>query len=495
VPITNFINCGKGIAEFGMDAYKVATEKENCLLGENQKKLKNLLSFTDLALGGAKTAWECTLGFAKINPALIAARTALYATKTAYKFLKFYDDTKKLENVLQNVKDNKACQYLDPPCDQPPCPDCGGGGGSRFLTSFDPNEKKGPGYADSSYIRTTSDLTYTVFYENAAKATLPAQTVIVYDTLDKTKFDPATLVFTLASVGTQSISLASNGFSAIGSIDLRPAVPHIARINAIVDTGTGIIQWQVQTIDTLTGQETADPLAGYLPPNNNTHWGEGSFTYTIKLRPSVQQGDTIRNKASIIFDANEAIITNNWVNLFDTELPSSHMNALAPITNKDSVVISWGGADAVSGIDFYNIWVSVNDGPFVNWISGTTSLTDTFVGVYGDTYRFYSHAQDRAGNREVLKSTAEATTMLYLAPTIFTFNGNGSYKNPANWLGGIVPPTVLPAGSEIIINPLTVNGDEECIMDKVQEIRPGGKFSVAPGKKIRLLANMEIRNL
>lgn len=103
---------------------------------------------------------------------------------------------------------------------------------------------------------------------------------------------------------------------------------------------------------------------------------------------------------------------------------------------------------------------------------------------------FYSQAVDKAGNVEKGKTVPEATIKLKLAPTVFTFNGSGDYRNPANWVGNLLPPDVLPAGSEIIINPA---GNSECRMNKPQEVKPGGKFTVLAGKKIRLPGAIEVR--
>jgi hypothetical protein len=483
LPLGSIFDCFSGTVDIISGVYKLQTEEQGCPKNNNPlESLNTVMSYNDLIVGIAKTGADCAAAVLKANPAVLAANTA-------YKAIKLISEASEVYDAFKTGYELGDCLAANPPCRQPACPDCGVGGRTGILASWDPNEKKGPGYADSSFIRTTSDLTYTVYYENADTATLPAQTVIVTDTLDISKFDPATLQFTFASVGTRTTPLTTKGYNAIGEIDLRPQVPFIARINAILDTATGIIQWQVQTIDPQTGQETTDPLAGFLPPNNETHWGEGSFTFTVQLRPSVQQGDTIRNKASIVFDVNEPIITNYWVNMFDTGRPTSKVNALPAIVNKDSIEVSWSGTDAVSGIDFYNVWVSVNDGPFVIWLAGTTALKDTFVGFYGNSYRFYSLAQDRAGNTEWSKSMEETKTTMVLIPTVFRFVGNGSYKDAANWKDGIRPPAVLPSGSEIIIDPA---GDGECIMDKLQDVKPGGKFTIAPGKKIKLLTDLEL---
>ena len=53
-----------------------------------------------------------------------------------------------------------------------------------------------------------------------------------------------------------------------------------------------------------------DPLAGFLPPNDETGRGEGHVSFTIRPRADVQAGTVVTNIASIVFDTNEPILTN-----------------------------------------------------------------------------------------------------------------------------------------------------------------------------------------
>lgn len=73
----------------------------------------------------------------------------------------------------------------------------------------------------------------------------------------------------------------------------------------------------------------------------------------------------------------------------------------------------------------------------------------------------------------------------------YVFRGNGNWTNPANWLNGIMPPAVLPANSEIFIDP---NPNGECVLNISQTIQPGGYFIVATGKRLRVVGNLNIQN-
>ena len=60
----------------------------------------------------------------------------------------------------------------------------------HFARSTDPNDKYGPiGIGDDKYLRIENPLSYRVMFENLPGATANAQTVVVTDQLDRTKFD------------------------------------------------------------------------------------------------------------------------------------------------------------------------------------------------------------------------------------------------------------------------------------------------------------------
>lgn len=65
----------------------------------------------------------------------------------------------------------------------------------------------------------------------------------------------------------------------------------------------------------------------------------------------------------------------------------------------------------------------------------------------------------------------------------YRFIGSGLYTDAANWQNGQAPPANMAAGDEIIIDPAS----GECILTGPVQIPPGVKFSIASGKRLRIL--------
>jgi hypothetical protein len=101
---------------------------------------------------------------------------------------------------------------------------------------------------------------------------------------------------------------------------------------------------------------------------------------------------------------------------------------------------------------------------------------------------------------EYNKNTTSGNNALYLlgsnpqeytiTANSFTFTGNGNWSNAANWSNGLIPPSTLPHGAQIIINPA---GTGECVLDVQQRISSSAAVTVQTGKKFKLLGNLVIQ--
>lgn len=78
-----------------------------------------------------------------------------------------------------------------------------------------------------------------------------------------------------------------------------------------------------------------------------------------------------------------------------------------------------------------------------------------------------------------------ASSVMEFPVTTYTFIGNGSWLNAANWEGGNIPPTPLPAANCIIINP-----SGNCILDTEQRIAVGASLKVLKNKSFNIQHNL-----
>ena len=88
------------------------------------------------------------------------------------------------------------------------------------------------------------------------------------------------------------------------------------RVSFSLDQSTGAANWYLRSYDPTTADGwPADSFAGFLPPNDATHRGEGHLAYRVKVRGDAPNGVRIGASATIVFDQNAAIATDpSWWN-------------------------------------------------------------------------------------------------------------------------------------------------------------------------------------
>ena len=272
-----------------------------------------------------------------------------------------------------------------------------------FGSGIDPNTKYGPGNnEDDIYINPGDIVTYDITFENDSNATASVEILNVLDTLDAGKFVLNSFRWGPIALGDSIyIQPDSEELQQVILHDLRPALPYFLLCELNFDTASAVISWNFATLDTLNLQPLDLVLDGFLPPNGNGNEGSGDLIFFIQLNPELTTGDSIQNKAHIIFDFNAEIVTPYWTNVIDNEPPQSEVLDLPVNIGEETFLISWSGVDNPAGIDSYTIYVSKDDGPFLPWIVMTDTLSSYFIGQYGSTYKFYSNAIDNAGNWEL----------------------------------------------------------------------------------------------
>jgi hypothetical protein len=117
--------------------------------------------------------------------------------------------------------------------------------------------------------------------------------------------------------------------------------------------------------------------------------------------------------------------------LVDTTTPTSSIAPLAAQQQSSSIQLSWSGSDGAngSGIAGFDIYVADNNGNYSLWKHESASkLSDTYVGVNGHTYGFYSVATDLAGNLEQAPGSADATTQINSTAPTSSVNPLAAYQ-------------------------------------------------------------------
>lgn len=120
---------------------------------------------------------------------------------------------------------------------------------------------------------------------------------------------------------------------------------------------SGQVQWAFDTLDPDTGELPLDPLAGFLPPNDDSGRGEGYVSFSIYPRADATHGTIITNSATIVFDTNEPIVTNEVMNTIRTAsslyLPLILKGSLLPTilfdeTHNEGSTLSWERAQQLN---------------------------------------------------------------------------------------------------------------------------------------------------
>ncbi len=318
------------------------------------------------------------------------------------------------KNLVGNeVMLKKVKKYLN----EHPCPEGGtrknppkGPGITTKMTvvaAVDPNEIRGTeGVAANQWVSVKDRLSYQVLFENDTTASAPAKNVRITTPIEP-KQDAST--FRLGSFGfnNQTFEIPANTASYYQRLDCRDSLGLYVDITAGYDPINNLAFWEFQSIDPVTLLPSEDALAGFLLLQDTAqiNYGKGFVNYTIKPLSSSQTLDTIGAKASIVFDSNDPIPTNVWVNTIDAVAPTSSITNLPAAGPDTEINLHFTGADDAngSGLKWYSIYVSDNNGPPELYVSNFTKTDTTFKGTAEHLYKFYVSATDSVGNVEALK--------------------------------------------------------------------------------------------
>lgn len=365
-------------------------------------------------------------------------------------------------DILQEVKDRCLKIYTEPyrrangtmgtnSFTQNNCPrgqennnSGGGGGGGRGILEIlfpkDPNDIIGPeGSGSQRFIDRNELLPYKIRFENVSTATAPALRVDINNELEE-NFDIRRFRLNQIGWGDTVIQLPEKSYFS-GEFDLGPEYKnHRLKLVAGIDPLNSRAFWNFSTIDPETGASPDDVDAGFLPPNDSTGIGEGFVSYFIKASTNALPGDVLNNDAVIVFDEEESLATNIWMNTISGDGTESFVLELPEITDTTRFIVKW---DYVSLTDFspvpasYSIFVSVNGTPYTKWFDKTTETSAIFTGTRGDTYYFFSIAEFSDGSFESAPPVEDARTTIseastFVSPSVIIKPGLSVYPNPSS---------------------------------------------------------------
>jgi hypothetical protein len=310
---------------------------------------------------------------------------------------------------------------------------------------IDPNEIVGldgynaPESTDTlRWVSATQSLAYTIYFENDAELAMAAASKVAITVPLHEKLNYATFGVGSFGFGSHIIAVEGSPSSYQTRIDLRDSMGIYLDVVAGLDIVHNEAFWIFQSIDPATGLPPININSGFLPINDSLHSGEGFVSFTIK--PKTDQcvtGDTVSATASIVFDVNEAIPTNTWVNTIDAVAPTSTLT-ITPNATGDMLTATFAGEDDAGGcgVKQYKLYYSVNGSAYQLYDVYPVGDTAEIPVETGMEYEFFTLAEDNVGNCEPMKTQPEytiGTNFVTLAVNAFpqeagTVTGAGTYS-------------------------------------------------------------------
>lgn len=297
--------------------------------------------------------------------------------------------------------------------------------GFPIVRSWDPNMKMGILGREGFIQPTEESLPYRILFENKAEATAAAYQVIITDPLDE-DLDLSSLTFTEVGLGERTFPLPSNPHTL--SLDIPIHNNLVVQVRGSVDETTRTLTVTFTGIDPITGDINPD---GFLPPNRTPPEGEGFVAFAIKMNPDLPSGTQIKNKATIVFDVEKPLDTNEITVTIDRDAPESKVLPLPERQPRTAFDVRWEARDEVSGVDTVQLWVNeeratgsrqviIGERLFhlARRVAGSAQPQTRFQGKFGYRYRFYTRAIDVAGSAEAEPEQPDGETVVGQSPTL-----------------------------------------------------------------------------
>lgn len=282
---------------------------------------------------------------------------------------------------------------------------CEKGGTSKAVVPVDPNDITGHIAESGSHAIAAEQMQvpYMIEFENDTTfATASANTVIVRDTLDGNVFDLESFSSTSFTIG-ENVTTVDGGQTFVQTVDMRPNIDVLAQValDYAIDSTFSVATWTFTSIDPMTLEPTNDPTLGFLPANYNGD-GIGEVNFTINRKATLTDSATIDNRAYIVFDNEDPIVTPTWRNIVDNTAPISRVDSVT--YNGGTATVAMHATDNLSGVWRYNVYGQIGE----SWLLLATNIaadTAAVVEAVPEQYdSFRTTAIDSAGNVEPLRA-------------------------------------------------------------------------------------------
>ncbi|CAK0781004.1 hypothetical protein CCP4SC76_7680003 [Gammaproteobacteria bacterium] len=206
-------------------------------------------------------------------------------------------------NACIKPEDECGCPVVQPP---PPPGCCGDDCSSETanIAAGDPNMKQ--------LVSIRNQLMgYRIDFENLHTATAPAANVRISDVLDPNLRLGSCRLGDI-HFGKTTIDVPDNRVSYQTKVQVTDPIVQVD-VTAGVNAATNEVFWQFRSIDPATGETPTDATLGFLPPEDGTGRGQGWVEFTVAPQQDLPVGTVIRNAATIVFDNNAPMVTNEVV--------------------------------------------------------------------------------------------------------------------------------------------------------------------------------------
>ena len=250
------------------------------------------------------------------------------------------------------------------------------------VSSIDPNTKDGPPPQEADVIAGDEHF-YTVYFENLGCA--PAQAVVIEDRLDPS-LDWSSVVIREVGFGGNVTHLGDADYEPYGAFDTvesvmvepmsatgeceteGPSVPLDVAVEAsleIEEVDVGGVSTLVATITWILEALSATDLLGLLSVNDTSEpdsdENDGFVSFSVESRSDVTDDVPLENDSDIVFDENDPITTNTWINRLRTEVSPEPPENPVPADGATAVMarptLSWSRAAGAETYDIY-VWPS-----------------------------------------------------------------------------------------------------------------------------------------